>query len=156
MTRRSRAREVALQLLFQRDHNPNVSRGAVADFARARLNNGPLEAFGLGLYDGVVAHLDDIDRRLGAAAENWRLPRMAAVDRNVLRLGAYELLFAPDTPAGVAIDEAIELARRYGSAGSPAFVNGVLDRLLQMRSAECGVRNETKDTPPADGANPAP
>src|SRR5271157_1778841 len=133
MTKRSRAREVALQLLFQRDHNPNVSRGAVADFARARLGHPPLEPFCLGLYDGVVAHLDEIDRRLGAAAENWRLPRMAAVDRNVLRLGAYELLFTPNTPAGVAIDEAIELARRYGAKDSPGFVNGVLDRLRQTK-----------------------
>ncbi len=58
---------------------------------------------------------------------------MAAVDRNVLRLGAYELLFVPDTPAGVAIDEAIELARRYGSKDSPGFVNGVLDRLRQTK-----------------------
>src|SRR4051812_47203079 len=134
MTKRSRAREVALQLLFQRDHNPNVSRAAVADFARARLGSPPLEPFCLGLYDGVVSHLGEIDRRLGAAAENWRLPRMAAVDRNVLRLGAFELLFTPDMPAGVAIDEAIELARRYGSKDSPAFVNGVLDKVNQLRT----------------------
>jgi N utilization substance protein B len=133
MTKRSRAREIALQLLFQRDHNPNIDRPAAAQFARDRLRGAPLESFCLGLYDGVLAHLDEIDRRLGAAAENWRLPRMAAVDRNVLRLGAYELLFAPDTPAGVAIDEAIELARRYGSKDSPGFVNGVLDRLRQNR-----------------------
>jgi N utilization substance protein B len=129
MTRRSRAREVALQLLFQRDQNPSVERAAVERFARDRLKNPDLEAFCLGLYDGVVAHLDEIDRRLTAAAENWRLPRMAAVDRNVLRLGAHELLYTPQTPAAVAFDEAIELARRYGSADSPAFVNGVLDRL---------------------------
>jgi N utilization substance protein B len=135
MTKRSRAREVALQLLFQRDHNLNIDRNAVTDFARARLKNPSLEPFCLGLYDGVGAHLDEIDRRLGAAAENWRLPRMAAVDRNVLRLGAYELLFAPDTPPGVAIDEAIELARRYGSKDSPGFVNGVLDRLRQTKEA---------------------
>jgi transcription antitermination protein NusB len=141
MTKRSRAREVALQLLFQRDHNPNVSRAAATEFAHARLKNSQLEPFCLGLYDGVVAHADDIDRRLGAAAENWRLPRMAAVDRNVLRLGAYELLFAPDTPAGVAIDEAIELARRYGSKDSPGFVNGVLDRLRQTKDSE-GMRDE--------------
>jgi N utilization substance protein B len=129
MTKRSRAREVALQLLFQRDHNPGVERPAIARFIHDRLRDPPLEPFCLGLYDGVVAHLTDIDRRLAQAAENWRLPRMATVDRNVLRLGAYELLFAPDTPAGVAFDEAIELARRYGAADSPAFVNGVLDRL---------------------------
>jgi N utilization substance protein B len=129
MTRRSRAREVALQLLFQRDHNPGVDRAAVERFVRDRLRDPAVEPFCLSLYDGVVAHLADIDRRLAEAAENWRLPRMATVDRNVLRLGAYELQFAPDTPAAVAFDEAIELARRYGSADSPAFVNGVLDRL---------------------------
>jgi N utilization substance protein B len=133
MTKRSRAREIALQLLFQRDHNPNTDRETAADFVRSRLRAPALEPFCLGLYDGVLAHLEEIDSRLGAAAENWRLPRMAAVDRNVLRLGAYELLFAPDTPAGVAIDEAIELARRYGSKDSPGFVNGVLDRLRQTK-----------------------
>jgi N utilization substance protein B len=129
MTRRSRAREVALQLLFQRDHNPGVDRAAIERFVKDRLREPTVEPFCLGLYDGVAAHAADIDRRLAGAAENWRLPRMAAVDRNVLRLGAFELLFASDTPAGVALDEAIELARRYGSADSPAFVNGVLDRL---------------------------
>ena len=131
MTRRSRAREVALQLLFQRDQNPSVAREAVERFAGDRLKSRELAAFCLGLYDGVLAHLDDIDRRLTAAAENWRLPRMAAVDRNVLRLGAYELWLTPETPANVAFDEAIELARRYGAAESPAFVNGVLDRFRQ-------------------------
>ena len=129
MAKRSRAREVALQLLFQRDHNPNVARAAQERFVHDRLRDPALEAFCLSLHDGVVAHLADIDARLAAAAENWRLPRMATVDRNALRLGAFELLFAPETPAAVAFDEAIELARRYGSADSPAFVNGVLDRL---------------------------
>src|SRR5262249_36677198 len=76
----------------------------------------------------VVAHLADIDEALTAAAENWRLPRMAAVDRNVLRLAAYELRHATETPPNVVFDEAIKLARRYGSADSPAFVNGVPDR----------------------------
>jgi transcription antitermination protein NusB len=131
MTRRSRAREVALQLLYQRDLNPHVGRPDVERFAGDRLQDVALVPFCLGLYDGVVAHKGDIDRRLGEAAENWRLARMAAVDRNVLRLGAYELLHTPDTPPNVALNEAIELARRYGSADSPAFVNGVLDRLRQ-------------------------
>jgi N utilization substance protein B len=131
MTRRSRAREVALQLLYQRDLNPHVARPVVERFAADRLRDEPLTPYCLGLYDGVVTHAADIDARLSAAAENWRLPRMAAVDRNVLRLGAYELLHNPETPPAVALDEAIELARRYGSADSPAFVNGVLDRLRQ-------------------------
>jgi transcription antitermination protein NusB len=129
MTRRSRAREVALQLLFQRDQNPSVERGVVERFAQDRLKDRELATFCLSLYDGVAAHVGEIDRRLTAAAENWRLPRMAVVDRNVLRLGAYELLYTPETPAAVAFDEAIELARRYGSADSSGFVNGVLDRL---------------------------
>jgi N utilization substance protein B len=133
MTRRSRAREVALQLLFQRDLNASVDRPAVERFARDRLRDPELTSFCLALFDGVTANRAALDMQLAAAAENWRLPRMAAVDRNVLRLGAYELSFMPETPPGVALDEAIELARRYGTADSPAFVNGVLDRLKANR-----------------------
>jgi N utilization substance protein B len=129
MTRRSRAREVALQLLFQREQNPSVERAAIATFVHDRLRDAVAEPFCLSLYDGVTAQLGGIDERLAAAAENWRLSRMAAVDRNVLRLGAYELLFTSDTPPAVAINEAIELARRYGTGESPAFVNGILDQL---------------------------
>ena len=136
MTRRSRAREVALQLLYQRDLNPRVDRKAIERFTRDRLRDPALGAFTLGLYDGVNAQGEDIDRRLSEAAENWRLSRMAAVDRNVLRLGAYELLHGTETPPPVAINEAIELARRYGSKDSPAFVNGILDRINQSRPAQ--------------------
>jgi N utilization substance protein B len=118
-----------LQLLFQRDLNPAVDQATVEQFARDRLRDPGLEQFCLGLYQGVASHGSEIDERLAQAAENWRLPRMAAVDRNVLRLGAYELLFTPETPPVVALNEAIELARRFGSADSPGFINGVLDRL---------------------------
>jgi N utilization substance protein B len=131
MTRRSRAREVALQLLFQRDLNKRMDRTALERFVHDRLREETLISFCINLYDGVLTYQSEIDRRLSEAAENWRLVRMAAVDRNVLRLGAYELLYMPETPANVALDEAISLARRYGSADSPAFVNGVLDRLRQ-------------------------
>jgi N utilization substance protein B len=129
MTRRSRAREVALQLLFQYDLNPAIDRTVVETFAAGRLHESAPAAFCLSLYDGVVTHLEAIDSRLAAAAENWRVPRMATVDRNALRLGAYELLYTPETPAAVVLNEAIELARRYGSQDSPGFVNGVLDAL---------------------------
>jgi transcription antitermination protein NusB len=134
MTQRSRAREVTLQLLFQRDHNPNVDRAAIERFVQDRLAEADLQTLCLALYDGVVSHAEEIDQRLAQAAENWRLPRMAGVDRNVLRLGTFELLFSSDTPANVALDEAIELARRYGSAESPAFVNGVLDQVRRLVS----------------------
>jgi N utilization substance protein B len=134
MTRRSRAREVVLQLLFQHDMNPGVPREAIDGFLRERLREASLVAFATGLYEGTASQLPDIDARLTAAADNWRLARMTAVDRNVLRLGAYELLHGGDeTPAAVALDEAIELARRYGSQDSPAFVNGVLDKINKSR-----------------------
>lgn len=135
MTQRSRAREVALQMLFQRDLNPAVDAAAQEQFARDRLRTAELVSFCLTLYHGVVVNLTAIDQRLAAAAENWRLPRMAAVDRNVLRLGAFELLFGGDTPPAVAINEAIELARRYGSKDSPGFINGVLDPLRPAPAA---------------------
>ncbi|HEY2909886.1 MAG TPA: transcription antitermination factor NusB, partial [Gemmataceae bacterium] len=126
LTRRSRAREVALQLLFQADQNPTPApREAIEEFVRERLHaDAGLSVYCLGLFDGVTRHRVDIDGRLAATAENWRLSRMTPVDRNVLRLGSYELLFSPDeVPLQVVLDECIELARRFGSKDSPAFVN---------------------------------
>ncbi len=137
MTRRSRAREIALQLLFWRDLNPSAERPTVEQFVRDRLRDPALGPFCLELYDAVVARHDEIDRLLTAAAENWRLTRMAVVDRNVLRLGTAELLAATaDAPAAVVINEAIELARRYGAKDSPTFVNGVLDRVKELQIAD--------------------
>jgi N utilization substance protein B len=158
MTRRSRAREVALQLLFQRDHNPGVARPAVEEFVRSRLGDETLQQFCLALFDGVLAHVDEIDKRLAQAAENWRLARMATVDRNVLRLGAYELLFGGAAPAAVAFDEAIELARRYGSAESSAFVNGILDRLRREAAgaAPVGANGTAGDSDRVAEAQPSP
>jgi transcription antitermination protein NusB len=136
MTRkRTQAREVALQLLFQHDLNPAISREDVLRLTRQQLGEDESATFALALYDGTRSRLADIDARLSAAAENWRLARMAVIDRNVLRLGAYELEDI-STPASVTINEAIELARRYGGADSPAFVNGVLDRLHKDRARE--------------------
>lgn len=153
MTQRSRAREVALQLLFQRDHNPKVPEGAVESFVEARLREPALRRFCLELYAGIVANQAEIDKRLAGAAENWRVIRMATVDRNVLRLGAYELLFNKDTPPAVAFDEAIELARRYGAADSSGFVNGVLDRLRrEAGGAQAGGAQAAGAEPPASAA----
>jgi transcription antitermination protein NusB len=116
-------------MLFQREQNAHIDRAAAEQLAEERIRQEEIRQFCLGLYDGVLAHLHEIDEKLTGAAENWRVARMPAVDRNVLRLGAYELLHMPETPAAVICDEGIELARRYGSADSPAFVNGVLDRI---------------------------
>jgi transcription antitermination protein NusB len=138
---------VALQLLFQREHNAKTDRAAIEKFVADRLREDSTRKFCLFLYDGVVANLADIDAKISAAAENWRLSRMPTVDRNVLRLGAFELLFMQDTPAAVAFDEAIELARRYGTADSSAFINGVLDRLRrESRSQEPGASDQELPT----------
>ncbi len=147
MTRRSRGREVALQLLFQREHNAKMDRAVIEQFVQDRLREEQLRMFCLFLYDGVVSHVAEIDAKISAAAENWRLMRMPTVDRNVLRLGAFELLFMQDTPAAVAFDEAIELARRYGTADSSAFINGVLDRLRREAGGEAAPAVEPSPTP---------
>jgi N utilization substance protein B len=158
MARRSRAREVALQLLFQKDQNAvPVPRPAVEQFCRDRLRGEPeLVGFALALFDGTTAHRAEIDKAITSTAENWRLTRMNPADRNVLRLGAYELIHAPDpSPAAVVLNEAIELARRFGTADSPGFVNGILDKISRMRNAEPGMRNDEPPSPPADPP-PAP
>ncbi len=144
MGKRSRAREVSLQLLYQHDHNREVDAEQIRAFLHRRLRDADLETFAAGLYDGVVANQTIIDQRLAAVAENWSVERMAVVDRNILRLGAFELLFQPDTPPRVAIDEAVEMAKRYGPMESAAFVNGILDRLAASRLAA-----ESPPPPPA-------
>jgi N utilization substance protein B len=143
-----------MQLLFWRDANPTAPRPVVEQFVRDRLRDPAHEPFSLELYDAVVARNSQIDAMLTKAAENWRLTRMATVDRNVLRLGTAELLAAaPDAPAAVVINEAIELARRFGARDSPAFVNGVLDKVNQIRISECGLRTTH---PVSEAATPGP
>ncbi len=129
MASRSRAREVALQALFQEDLNPRDSRDQLAPFMQARLHDEQLREFANTLVLGVLRNQTELDALLESKADNWSLSRMAATDRNVLRLGAYEIRYL-DTPDRVVIDEAIELAKRFGSAQSSQFVNGILDKLL--------------------------
>jgi len=134
MARRSRAREVALQMLFEDDVNPRPSIDETKEFLRARLHSPDLEEFCLTLIQGVRRNQSELDALLAKTADNWSLERMAATDRNVLRLGAYELLYT-DTPGRAAINEAVELAKRYGSANSAPFVNGILDKFLKRNGA---------------------
>jgi len=136
--KRSRAREVALQLLFQHELNPEIVRPLIEAFANERLKDASAEAFALQLFDGVLAQRDELDRLIGDAARNWRAGRMPIVDRNALRIGVFELLHAAETPATVAINEAIELARRFGSVDSPGFVNGVLDQVRRRSTRTDG------------------
>jgi N utilization substance protein B len=129
MSRRSRAREVALQVLFQDDLNPGANPATADAFVRTRLQLEELVEFARSLIAGVRRNRAELDGLLARTADNWGLDRMAATDRNVLRLGAFEILFT-DTPDRVAINEAVELAKRFGSSHSAQFVNGILDRFL--------------------------
>ena len=131
MPRRSRAREVVLQVLYRQDLNPDQDADAIAQFVRSRLSNDEeLIEFAMGLVSGVLRNHAELDQLLGDRADNWSLQRMAVTDRNVLRLGAYEILYT-EAPGRVAINEAVELARRFGTQQSSQFVNGILDRFLK-------------------------
>jgi transcription antitermination protein NusB len=129
MSRRSRAREVAVQVLFQDDLNPGFSPAEADAFLQRRLRGGELVEFARSLVSGVRRNRTELDELLGKTADNWGLDRMAATDRNILRIGAFELLYT-ETPGAVIINEAVELAKRFGTANSAQFVNGILDRLL--------------------------
>ena len=131
MSSRRRAREVVLQLLFQRDLNPEIDSSNEIRFVRSRLKNKrTFVDFAQMLLEGIESRQKEIDEQLELTADNWNLSRMAVTDRSILRLGTFEILFA-DTPGRVAINEAIELAKRYGTNNSALFVNGILDRLLK-------------------------
>ena len=148
MGSRRRGREVALQILYQVDVQERLTDAeAMALFwrhfasrdeqpepdARDPHDSDDDDARGFAelLVRGVREHLAEIDALLARASRNWRLERMARVDRNLLRLAAWELMRAEDVPAKVAINEAIEIAKRFGTAESPPFVNGILDRCLE-------------------------
>lgn len=141
MTRRTRGREIALQVLYQVEQNPGLDPAEVQRFIERRLRDPRLHGFTRGLIQGVQAHQERIDALISEVAENWRLDRMAAIDRNILRLGVFEMLFCPDVPTKVAINEALELAKRYSTAQSSRFVNGILDR-LQGIEPESGPADE--------------
>ena len=138
---RRRSREAALQVLYamdlaERGPAPDAEAAFEAVAARFELPEGA-RAFAKELVAGVAARRAALDEALAAVSRRWRVERMAAVDRNVLRLGAYEILHV-GTPPEVAIDEAVELARRFGGERSPAFVNGVLDALARDAAPEPG------------------
>jgi N utilization substance protein B len=139
------ARELALQALYKLDMQGEAAAGDKLGLFWEQFvpegmeRGGESERFARDLVTGVETHRARIDELVAAAAEHWRLPRLSRVDLNVLRLATFELLERPEIPAAVAINEAIEIARRYGSEDSAAFVNGVLDHIagvLGVRSRE--------------------
>ncbi|HYB12321.1 MAG TPA: transcription antitermination factor NusB [Myxococcota bacterium] len=136
---RHRSREAALQMLYAIDlgrRGPAGDAGGVEEVFQSVCENFELpegaRAFAKELLTGVTAKCPALDAEIASHAQRWRISRMAAVDRNVLRLGAFELLHS-DAPAAVVIDEAVELARRFGGERSPGFVNGILDAIARGR-----------------------
>lgn len=129
MGQRRRAREHALQMLFQIDLTGAAPQEVFRDFWQDQAIAGELREFAEALVLGVHGRRAELDRWISGSAEHWRLERMAVVDRNVLRMAVQELLQDPPVPVAVIIDEAIEVAKKFGGAESGAFVNGVLDSI---------------------------
>lgn len=129
MATRSKAREVVMQMLYACDLNPDLSFDTMREMIAERIANPALRQFAESLLAGVLEYRRELDDRIEAVAENWSIRRMSPTDRNILRLAAYELTHT-DVPPRVAIDEAVELAKRFGGPHSAQFVNGILDRLI--------------------------
>ncbi len=133
---RSRCRELALQFLYQAEFAGERRAFELARFWRHFHKESNPPAYLRQLVEGVAAHLEELDALISRYSEHWRLERMAAVDRNLLRLSAYELLHEPRIPPKVVINEAVELAKVYGAEDSGAFINGILDRIRQAAGRE--------------------
>ena len=129
MGARRLGRELALQALYALDINPMDTRRFLAIFWEN--NPSPAEArnFAGQLIEGILSHRTDLDALIKSKAQHWALSRMALVDLNLIRLAAYELLYRDDIPKKVIINEAVEIAKKFGSEDSPAFVNGILDEI---------------------------
>lgn len=131
MAARSKARKRALDVLFEADQRGLDPVAVLAE--RLPAADPPVPEYAVTLVEGVVAHRERIDELLSTYSRGWTLDRMPAVDRAVLRLGLFELLWSDDVPDAVAVDEAVELAKSLSTDDSPAFVNGLLGRLVRMK-----------------------
>jgi transcription antitermination protein NusB len=132
---RRRGRELALQMLYQHEIAANDVEAMFSSFEELKQAPEATRDFAIELVRGVTSKLGELDAHLVDQTDHWRLERMAAVDRNILRLALYELMFEADTPAAVVIDEAVEIAKRFGSERSSQFVNGVLDGFIHRGKA---------------------
>ena len=132
MRKRTKAREYVLQMLYQVDITQGNWQEVLENFCASSDRqdlSGELKDFSSGLLSGVLDHLQEIDKKISKYAANWQLERMAFVDRNIMRLGCFELLFRADIPPKVAINEAVELAKKYSGLESGEFVNAILDQI---------------------------
>jgi N utilization substance protein B len=132
MTARTKSRKRALDILFESELQGLSLGGSLA--GRRELNDPPVNEYTVQLVEGVVAEQERIDALLADHARGWTLDRMPGVDRNLLRIAAYEILFIDDVPDAVAISEAVELARDLSTDESPGFVNGLLSAIVQSKT----------------------
>jgi transcription antitermination factor NusB len=141
MGNRTKARELAIQILFYMEFAEGTA-GKLFDVICDNFNpSKSIRAFSRKLVCGVYDNIEYLDKVIRQSSKNWRLERMSVVDRSILRLGAYEILFMDETPPKVSIDEAIELGKKYGAEDSGAFVNGILDNIF------LSVKDEKTTTP---------
>ncbi|HQP91677.1 MAG TPA: transcription antitermination factor NusB [Candidatus Omnitrophota bacterium] len=138
MRKRTKARELALQLLYQADLSDVDAKNLIEGFFNMEANSNEepsVRSFAAELVKNVSDNIKSLDECISKFATNWQLDRMATVDRNILRLAAFELLYKDDIPPKVAINEAVELAKKYGDLESGKFVNGVLDKINKTKTA---------------------
>jgi N utilization substance protein B len=129
MGNRRRSRQLAMQVLFQMDISGDDSTDAVELFCGHFEVPKRAKPFFLELVEGVRACRDEIDRLIVQSSENWKISRMSGMDRNIMRVAVYELLYCDDIPAKVSINEAIDIGKKFGTEQSPAFINGILDNI---------------------------
>jgi len=144
--KRTRSRELALQYLYQLDLLGNDEVSLAEEFVQTEESDRPTTEFALELIEGTRDYVDSIDKIIREVAQNWDLERMAVIDRNVLRLATYELLWCADIPPKVSINEAIELGKRYSTKNSGGFINGILDKIKDL---------EPKNSPVSTGESTA-
>ena len=134
MRRRTRGRELALQVLYMVDARGDEALVGLDDFLKQEAPDEPeSHEFARQLLSGTLDHQEEIDQAISAAAQNWNLRRMALVDRNILRMAVFEMLHLKDIPAKVSINEAIEMGKRFSTQQSGAFINGILDRIRREK-----------------------
>ena len=149
MKKRTRARELALQFLYQVDLLGADTALELAGFLRQEERDVETCRFASRLVGGTLEHQPSIDAEISSVAQNWHISRMAVIDRNVLRLATFELLHCEDIPPKVAINEAIEIGKRYSTQNSGAFINGILDRIMN-RHGKSDKKAKAAGTPEAE------
>jgi N utilization substance protein B len=132
---RRRARELAVQILYQMEANPLDAAEALESFWQDVSAPGQVREFAARIVQGVHQYREEIDRCIGTYSEHWRLERIDRVDRNVLRMGVFELLYCDDIPVKVALNEAIDIGKKFGTEESGAFINGILDRISKTEKS---------------------